>query len=146
MALDLAALKTELTNDPLGLGYSGDTDPSNLTTAHADADLMNSLATGRTLPRDTVGSASVLAAVPIAELKALTATDREIFRLYIQTGEIPVNDANVLAAFLDLFGPGTTARTNLAALRNRAASRAEELFGEGVEVFYYDVGQARELP
>jgi len=144
--MDLAALKAELTNDPARLGYSGDTDPSNLTTAHADADLLNSLATSRTLPVDTVLTASVLAAVPIAELKALAAADREIFRLYVQTGELPVNDANVVGAFLDLFGPGTEARANLNALRTRPASRAEELFGEGVEVFYYDVGQARQLP
>jgi len=116
--VDYAILKTEITVDPLGRGYSTMT----------DAEVASSLNTvDRTVDVASVTGQHIFEAVVPAEYAALSADYKNLLYAIIGMGEILVNATNTKAALLAMFGAGTTTRANLTGLQTRAASRAEEL-------------------
>lgn len=139
--MDLAALKAELVTDPASLGYSAG---GGLADHKADAERLNSLATGRTRDRQVVATSEILEAATIAELRALNATDREMFKIILSVGTVRLDNTRVRVMLTDMFGPETTTRANVAALQSEPISRATELFD--TQVGYWDVSNARGLP
>jgi hypothetical protein len=133
--IDLPTLKTELTDDPNGYGY-GVSDP-------ADADLLNEVRGTISIQRDEVPTNEIREAVIANEWDGLTA-GKQRDMLFLTAGEfVRPNNANIRAAFRDIFGVGTTTRTNLAAVENGPASRGEELFGRGTRITPSHVADAR---
>lgn len=139
--MDYQKLRTELTTDPVALGYSGLTD----TPAAAK---LNALDTGRTLNRTSVPTSEVRNAIEDGAWpdpgNASTRVSESKLRALLQMASIDASNANIRAAFGTIFpNSGATAatRTALLALATRTVSRAEELGLEAVTPV--DVTRAR---
>lgn len=76
---------------------------------------------------ESVLGQAIFEAAPIAEQDALTDRENATFLGIVGMGQVFVNATNTKAAILELFGPGTETRTNLAALQKKTISRATEL-------------------
>ena len=141
MAVDLAALKTEITTDPTGI--YGSVSPGH---TQGFADAINQTRT--TIQVDNFVSAfQIVEAVVPGEFPTAGADQfkRDMWRdIIVSVGEldsINANATNLKAKVLTVFAAGTT-RTNLAALQTRDGSRAEELFGLNTVITHHDVGLA----
>ena len=134
--IDHAALKTELDDDPTARGYTGGN--------AEDAALLNEVQGGISISTTSILMADVLEAIIPADWLALTDAQRAALSLYASQDTINPNAANVVDAFSTFFSGGTA--TALNALRTRAGSRAEELFGENALITYADIRTARSLP
>ncbi|HMX43088.1 MAG TPA: hypothetical protein PKB12_05165 [Elusimicrobiota bacterium] len=139
MAIDLSALKAELLADPAGLGLSVASDDEAATLLNA-VPSVNTEAFRRVV-RNTVLTYEIMGAITRAEFNGLTANDKNYVQALCSCGVVDPSSSNIVSAFVAMFSGQS--QTNLSNLRYRAASRAEVLFG--VEVRYYDVGQARAL-
>ena len=139
MAIDLLALKDELTNDPNGYGLPGMGD-------EAAAEALNLVRVAIQLDRESVPAGEIAQAIKLTEFEAVTVTAAQrqwLLMILGAVGTISVKDTEAKTGLLAIFGVGTTTRTNLVALSTRAASRAEQL-GFGV-VTPSDVADARRL-
>lgn len=122
--MNIAALATELTTDPLGRGYA----------AMSDVQAAASLNTrNRTGPdRGIIPSYELINATVPAEWNSLSATEKQRYQTITGAGSVDIQNANVRAALAAMFGAGTTTRTNMVALQSGVSiSRADEL-GLGV--------------
>lgn len=133
MSERLRILEDEIATDPLGRGYSGFS--SKQTTDDINTEY-------RTQSRPSVEGSEILNATDDAEYSALTSIDDQNQWIGL-CGVLDIDTSSGVAKSLEarLFGPGTTTRSNLAALRSRPATRGEEL-GIGLveqgEVEYVD--------
>lgn len=116
--MDYSALKTELTTDPLGRGYSGMTDEE------AATDLNTDYRAGGVA---TVGGGDVLNATDEAEFDALTDAQKDRWLALCGVEDINVSSGVAKSLEADLFGPGTATRTALLVLKTRSITRADEL-------------------
>lgn len=142
MAVDQAALKAEIQNDPSAVGYS-----AVLTAADGDAllaNLLNQPRAGTRVNRGVLDSWLLLDAVAPADLLALTGGQMNLFLAIVSTGHFSVNSVNIQAILNGLFPSATapTTNANLVALRSRLGSRAEALFGAGTIIDSLDVAVA----
>lgn len=128
----LAVLNIELMTDPLSRGYSGMSDLE-------AADDLNTVY--RTIALDTVSGSAIFNATDDAEFGALTDAEQDQWMALCAVGSIDTTSGVAKALESDIFGPGTTTRDNLVALRTQDVSRAVEL-GLGV-VTEGDVNKAR---
>lgn len=135
--VDLDSLKIELDSDPEGLGLTAMDNPT-------ASEKLNELNASFTVPRGTVNGQELQMAVDGAEYIALSAERQRGWGALISAGDgqVDVNNPAVVAQATVIWGAGVTL-TALAALQNRTASRAEDLFGAGVSVSYRDVAKAR---
>lgn len=113
--MDLQVLKSELSGDPEGLGYSGKT-------AQQKADLLNALTQERN--REIIPTWEILEATVQSEWSALTAAEKQRYQTFVSVGTLNVQGSNVRAAFAAMFGGATQTRANLLALQNETVSRA----------------------
>lgn len=120
--MDIDTLKTELTADPLAVGYSGMNDATAATS-------LNNHGTGRTLPVDNFSSAEIFEMIDAAEFDALTTADKALVDRVLGLGDsILVSPASkARAVLLAAFGDGTASRATMVAAVSRTVSRAEEL-------------------
>lgn len=140
MPIDIPQLRTELQTDPNAYGY----DPHRATGADWQlAELINRVRAGVDIDRDIVAAYEVYEAMVAAEYDALTAAKKERVRNLLSMGQLNAKGANTRNTLLDCFAPGTTTRTNLAAMQKRSGSRAEFLWGANVVVTVDQVAQAR---
>jgi predicted flap endonuclease-1-like 5' DNA nuclease len=116
--MDYQVLNTELTTDPLTRGYAGMTDEE------AATDLNTVY---RTLPVDTVPGSDIFNNTDDAEYGALTAEQQNRWLNMCGVTDIDVSSGVAKSLEAELFGVGTTTRSNLAALKTRDVSRGEEL-------------------
>lgn len=158
-ATQIATLKTELTTDPRGYGYSAaqrndqsmadklnlirdgsaGTVPSNPTAAGGQASGIISEY------RKDIAVREIIAAIAPADFAALTQLQCAKLSLqFAGTGMvIDATNANTRGSFAGIFSGMSAATTNaINALASRSGSRAEELFGVGVSVSIDDVGRA----
>ena len=113
-----AALKTEVTIDPLVLGYSGMTDQQ-------VSDSLNDPVRPR--ERDIVPSHEVFEAIDPADYTALSAVEKGRLSMILSMGAVRLSGANTRSALGGMFGAGVT-RNNLIALQDDTPiSRAQEL-------------------
>ena len=132
--MDLAALKTELTTDPLGRGYA----------AMSDVEASESLNTRNRQPnRESLTGGEIASAVDAGELIALGTSQENYVMSLFGCDSIPVTQ-NFKQNLAGLFGAATETRANLLAIFQRTGSRAEEL-GLG-NVTPSHVADARRLP
>lgn len=130
--MDIAALKTELTDDPLSRGYSGLSDVE-------AADSLNTV--NRTSNRTSMTGSEVLNAIDKVKYNALSDVDKDRVWQVLHLGEL--NPFGIEADLMqDIFGASTTI-TALQAARLEAVSRATEI-GLGI-IFEGTVQQARAM-
>lgn len=153
MAIDYAALKSELQTDPNAYGYAA-TNGNDV----AKADLLNLARAAITIRRSDVPAKDLWEAIDVGDYTALqanpTATQLSLERRYLAwmtglptfgTVRILNDDGSngpVAANLLAMFPAGSTTRARIVALASRNGSRAEQLFGQGVVVTAQDVGKA----
>lgn len=120
--MNIDALKTELSTDPLTVGYSEMDDAT-------AADSLNDTSTGRTLPVDIFSGAEIFEMIDAAEFDALTAADKVLVDRVLGLGDgitvSPSSKARVV--LLAAFDVGTVSRMAMVAAVSRTVSRAEEL-------------------
>jgi hypothetical protein len=116
--MNLTALKTELTDDPLARGYAGMNDEQSAV----------SLNTADRQPnRESLTGGMFAASVVRTEVAALaSADDKDYVWALMSAGDMPLT-ANLTSELKGIFGAGTATRANLIALLKRPGSRAEEL-------------------
>ena len=115
--MDLAPVTAELTDDPLGRGYSGMTD------AEALADLYTAYITQT---RSSMSASEVLNAVDVPEFNALDADAQRRIWDVLHCGS--VNPSGVEATiFTAAFGAGSATIIALVAARTELITRAAEL-------------------
>jgi hypothetical protein len=131
----IGQLASELAADPAGIGYPG------LSNAAAAA-AINAVSGTITIEPRVVNAQRVVEALDLGEYDALTAGKRDKLGLLLGRDEIELT-AQSKAVFTDIFGAGTTTRTNVNALLSRNGSRGEELFGADTVVTLDDVRAAR---
>lgn len=132
--MDLEALKTELTADPLGRGYS--------TMNDVEAAVNLNTVRDRTSDSPSITGGMIASAVVFSEFAALAANNKQYVAALMASGDMPVTAA-LKQSLAASFGAGTTTRQNLIALVPRASTRAEELnLGRVTES---DIADARRL-
>ena len=142
MAVDLAALKTELNTDPLTLGYAPHVATNDV---KALADIVNLPRATIQIDPTTLPNGTVQAAIVGSEYIALNAAAQRAWTTIMTIENIPVKDPGIRSQILDIWAGGTTTRSNLGALQSRDASRAEELFGENAAVSFLQCADALHL-
>lgn len=131
----MAALMSEVNNDPKGLGYASQGGNS-----AAIAALMNTspepIASGsqEQIYRNKVAAADLMAAIVLSEFVALTQANRDYCQMLFSAQLVNTGDANVRTQLAAIFASGTTSRTNLIAAAQKNASRAEALWGDGFQI------------
>jgi hypothetical protein len=131
--MDLAALKNELTTDPLLRNYAAMTDEQ-------AADSLN--LRNRQPDAETLSSGAFVASLVSAEYDLLSNGKKDYCRLIAMAGSLPIT-AQLKTELAGIFAAGTQTRANLLAAVKRTGSRAEEL-GLG-RVTPSDVANARRL-
>lgn len=141
MALSRAQLLSEITNDPKGMGYAA------MINARSDEMIAQAL-NAKTGPgigqvfRPQVGHAEVLNCIDRTEWNALTTAQRADLNGILAIPITDFSNANVRAAFTNVFGAASATRAALLALVQPSGSRAEVLGGYGTVVTSTDVAQA----
>lgn len=137
--MNYATLKSEIVNDPSGLGYA------TAYTAGADADvaaILNATRQTINIDRAWIEPWEIVNAIVPTEASALQAAGRDALLMLLQLSRFPTNKSGIKLWFTTLFPSGTTFN-NLAALMSRKGSRAEELFGVDVQISPSDIALAR---
>jgi hypothetical protein len=131
----MAALMSEITNDPKGLGYANQAG-----NADAIAVLINTspepIAAGsqEQIYRSRIESRDLMAGIVLSEFAALTQANRDYCVMLFSAQQVNTGDANVRTQIGSIFGAGTTSRTNLNTAAQKNAARAEALWGDGYRV------------
>jgi len=138
LAVDLIALKNEINTDPTGRGYSGKT--------HTEvANLLNEAQVSIQINRGVIETRIAQEQVIISEFESLSAGKQRAWLALISPSEVDVDNSNIRNQTTDIWGVGTTTRSNLQVLLTRNGSRAEELFGRGTNIARIVVERARNL-
>lgn len=115
--MDLVALKAEITDDPLAIGYAEK--------SHEDiARLLNR--PSRSIDSESLSSGVLVSCLDRAEFAALSASDKTYLNLFVTAGSVPMT-AEVRQTLRALFPVGSNTRKNINAATKRDGSRAEEL-------------------
>lgn len=139
----LSELNTELSSDPLTLGYAALISSGN----HAAlADILNDKAGAgaASIDREFVDAATFQSQVDPTEYLALSVAQQNLWNAILTAssgGSIPIKNNTLRNQVLAVWAAGTT-RTNLAALQTRTGSRAEVLWGDGAVITHTMIAQA----
>lgn len=148
MPINIQTLATELTTDPLALGYAALISPGD---GHGSRD--QSIADVLNLPRagapyvqkrDSIPAREFFEAINATEFSALTTVQLMRLSLIMQTyqGTLNPSGSNLRGILADIFPPGGQTRAALVAMVDRQGSRAEVLFGPGTVIRHEDVAKA----
>lgn len=143
--MDYVALKSELVNDPAALGYAPHIASGN---DGALAAILNDLALGTSkgykLDVASVDAATLQCGVQASEYVALTQPMRELWQAIISAsiGGVPVKNQQLRLQIGAVWAANTNSRANMLAMQTRSCTRAELLFGEGVQVTPADIAIA----
>lgn len=146
MAIDYAALKTEILTDPNNYGYAG---PLASRTDWQVAALLNEIRAGITVPRADVTPLEVIEAINVSDFVTSPASTLYASWLsaLLQYPSLRIlkadgSDTRVMSNVMKLLTNGSASETRLRALASRTGSRAEQLFGVGTVVAVSDIGTA----
>jgi len=131
--MDIAKLKTELTDDPLVRGYASMSD-------EAAANSLNNTI-DRALNRTSISPGEMQSAVVGTEFVVLSAVKQRGW-LAILSDSVDPNNANIIAQIAEIWVGGTTTRANLLALKTKTVSRGVELGLGNVKVGYVEQARA----
>ncbi len=139
MTISAAALKSELTTDPTGIGYAA---------AWANGtdwqlrDLLNAIQPSITVFRGTIDGREIVAATTPSEFLTLTTAQQNLYiAICSASGGVDTSSNLVRSAFAAMFGANTSTRAALVAIASRNGSRAEQIFGAAVALT--DIAAAR---
>ena len=132
--MNLVALKSELTTDPLARGYAGMND-------EAAANSLNTK--DRPVLRKVIPTYEIFEAIIPSEFDALTAPIKARVQMLLGLGQISVNGANAKLTLLGAFNGGSNTRAALIALATQLGGRGDELWLGLVTPL--DVADARRL-
>lgn len=119
--MDYVALKNEILTDPKTIGYAGKSDSE-------IANLLNDIPASNTLIyRGVIDAYEVVNNTVPSEFTALTTTEQNRYIAITGTGKVDTSNANVRAAFAQMFSSGSATRTALLSMSQRSAYRWEEL-------------------
>ena len=144
MSVDLAALKSEIQNDPAGLGLA----PFVATGNNGEiAYRLNQIVSGSSVTREFITAPELQGALDATEFTAFNAAFMSRWQAILMTtmSSLPINTGNLKAQLLAMFpnAVGTSAsRTSLIALQTKQGTRAEVLFGDGTVISTDDVYRA----
>lgn len=139
----MAALMSEITNDPKNLGYANQAG-----NADSIAVLMNTspepVATNQQeqIYRSRVASSDMIAGIVLSEFASLTQANRDYCTMLFSAANVNTGDANLRTQLGNIFGAATTSRTNLMAAAQKNATRSEALWGDGFRVTAQQVSEA----
>jgi len=115
----------ELTNDPLGRGYSG-------MSAKQAAESLNTA--NRQVNKTEITGGDLLSATVPSEFSALSADEKATWRALWSIWNLQLDNANTRGIIQSIFKDGTTTHANLIAFVKESKSRAFELgLGEVTE-------------
>lgn len=120
--------------DDVKAAYDAEVAAGRLTGGETDQEVLdhfNAVTTSR--ERDVIPAHEVIDATVPSEWAALSDAEKNRFQVLTGVGEINVQSANVRAAFLAMFSPGTTTRSNLVALQTETVTWGQ----------FYGVGTVR---
>lgn len=137
MPINYTALANEINTDPRTLGYAGKSD-------YDIAVIMNTPgASGETIFRTYTPTEDVVAAIVRSDYDSLVAAGKTYLNeVVLKTSKVKTGDATLRTQIAQLFGAGTTTRTNLTNVASKSATRGEVLFGENTSVTDVDVARA----
>lgn len=131
-------LKTELTTDPLGLGYVGKTDQE-------AADLLNTEGLlNQKKDRTEIPTWRLLTAVDDAEFALLTQTQLSMFQSVCACVIVDISNPRIRAMLQRIFVAAPLTKANMVTLAKEPAARWETL-AFGGPMSYWDVSRARAL-
>lgn len=158
MAIDYPELKQELETDPRAYGYAAYLQAGDM---QGPADLLNLVRTGSnggpaiTIRKGALNVKELYESIIVPDMPALSgnpnssqlSTERQYLAWLtglaaLETVRLLNDDGTngpVATNLLAMFPAGTGTRTRLIALAQRPGSRAEELFGESVQVSFNDI-------
>jgi len=144
MSLNYVAIKNEIVNDPMMLGYAGKDDQT-------IANMMNSTTGGgaaiidlKVVDKDSF----VLGIAPqiYANLSSLTAAKqqqwRDILGIINGASAVDVSSANAKTLLSQAVTDGVLTQAQVNAVTQRIGSRAEVVFGAGTMIGFMDVAKA----
>jgi hypothetical protein len=138
-------LRVEVEDDPAGMGYAVHADKDALTVEDLEqiAELLSRIPPkpAAVLVESGVSASDFMARIDLAEWRALPAEDRGYIDNLLRSGTV-IATAAVADTLSAMFATAPLSRTRLLALLRRPLTRAEELFGKGVEVRQWHVGRA----
>lgn len=143
--IDYVALKSELINDPQGLGYA----PLYANGQDQDlADVLNVVRVGGAfqINNEPVSKEAVVKAITGADFAAMTSLDFTKLLVLFLMGEIDLANNATQMLLASVFPASGGTRTNLIALSKRQGTRGEVLFGNGVRISASDIAIARQQP
>lgn len=137
MPINYTQLASEINTDPEGLGYAGKSD-------YEISVLMNTPgASGETIFKAYTATEDIIAGIVRAEYDALAATGKTYLNeVVLKSARVKTGDATLRTQVAQLFGAGTTTRTNLTNVASKSATRGEVLFGENTNITDADVARA----
>ena len=132
---DLLIIKSELTNDPLGLGLT--TNPAD---DEANANILNEIRDTIKVYRASVPADSLV--IPIDEWNALSSGQQSWWSM--QTADGSIQPAVLETEFFKMFSSQTQARANWEASTKESSSRAIQLLERYVTLTPSDIANARQ--
>lgn len=132
---DLLIIKSELTNDPLGLGLT--TNPAD---DEANANILNEIRDSIKVYRASVPADSLV--IPIDEWNALSSGQQSWWSM--QTADGSIQPAVLETEFFKMFSSQTQARANWEASTKESSSRAIQLLERYVTLTPSDIANARQ--
>lgn len=138
----IATLKTEITTDPLSLGYSV---PYAAGADAAVAALLNAVTGNGTASifNNQIPLSSFVHALAAADFASLTLLQIAQLNLLFINGVLDATVANVTLVTALVSGMTTPSKTAVTAIAKRTGSRAESIFSAGVVVATEDVTATR---
>lgn len=137
MAINYAALKQELQNDPQALGYALILATGNHV---AIAALMNDPTKGGTLNLPSADCDQVRAQIVASEYATMSANDKAFLNFLLAGRDLYLS--NNVKSWVNALPNFTLSKSGAGALFSRPQSRAEALFGQNTIIQYGDIAIA----
>lgn len=139
---DLTALKSEVLNDPVGVGYAASINVTSELLSLLNDPASNPGNETVSIPVEELDITDISAVIDPSEYDALSAYNKEWVKMFINR---PKDEGlrSYQTKFLAIFGQGTVTRSAVIALRAKKASRAEVLFGVNTVISRDDLIRAR---
>jgi hypothetical protein len=131
----MAALMSEVTGDPKGMGYStlagnADSIAVRMNTSPEPVAVANQ----EQIYRARIPSSDLMSAIVLSEFEALSQARRDYCLMLFSAAQINTGDQNVRDQIVAIFPGNTVSLGRLAAAAQKNASRAEALWGDGFHV------------
>jgi|SRR6266853_6055522 len=142
MSLTLLNLKSELLNDPSGLGYSTFINPTSARDNITLATILNTRRATIQVSRESIPTMRLFSNINATDFLALTTLQLQELQVILTQPFIDLNDTSVRSILQGIFTGKTATLNNFTNLRNRNGSRYEQLTNPGEVVTSDYISQA----